>query len=88
MKIEQPNLTYLIQVNTTAGWKVIAGAMVYGDALRFLEEMHPHESRIFDTELGRAIYLSEVNVDAPSVDGVTDRDYAKWLGGAEALLLS
>ena len=78
-------MRYLIEVNTTAGWKPYAGYEIYGDAVRALQEHDAAEVMLHDTLTGQKFLPDDLSLDDKHVDTVSGQDIERWLDGAHQI---
>lgn len=73
-------MKYLIEINTTKGWTVIAGFNVLPEAVDYLEQSDVLNVRVHDTIAGERFTYDEINLN--SLDERGDADLKRLLDGA------
>lgn len=78
-------MRYLIEVNTTAGYKPYAGFEIFGDAVNNLDQHDAAEVHLRDTVTGQVWLPDDVTPNDEMVDTVSGQDIERWLDGARQI---
>lgn len=76
-------MRFLIEVNTTKGWKAISGAMVFGDAVQQLEASAFPQVMLKDTVTGQTWLYDDLDLDSAETDQFTELTITEFLDGGE-----
>lgn len=79
-------MRYLIEVNTTKGWKAVAGFEVFGDAVQHLGMSDFAEVMLRDTVTGATYLYDDIDPDSAESDNLSEQDITALLDGGDFII--